>query len=79
MLYLPKNSYLTKIIMSCTENLSQFKAADFKKVIENKKADWEHDAKMCKFLTPKTLFSKEHFSIYLNQQIKPKNTFYAPL
>lgn len=47
---------------------------DFKKVIDNKCADWLGDDKMNKFLRPETLFAQSHFESYLNQgQVKLKD------
>lgn len=45
---------------------------DFKKVIDNKAADWLKDSKMNKYLQPSTLFAPSHFDEYLNQE--PKNS-----
>lgn len=45
---------------------------DFKKVIDNKTADWLKDSKMNKYLQPSTLFAPSHFDEYLNQE--PKNS-----
>lgn len=46
---------------------------DFKKVIDNKVADWGNDEKMAKYLRPDTLFGSK-FENYLNQQTpKAKN------
>lgn len=44
-----------------------FKLDDFKKVIDNKSAEWLGDEKMQKFLRPETLFGTK-FESYLNQQ-----------
>lgn len=44
-----------------------FTVDDFKKVIDNKAAEWLHDEKMCKFLRPETLFGNK-FEGYLNQK-----------
>lgn len=44
-----------------------FTVDDFKKVIDNKVAEWLHDEKMCKFLRPETLFGNK-FEGYLNQK-----------
>jgi len=41
-----------------------FKIDDFKKVIDSKYAEWIDDSKMCKYLTPNTLFSGK-FESYL--------------
>lgn len=49
-----------------------FKIDDFKKVIDNKYADWK-DTDWEKFLRPSTLFGNK-FEGYLNQKIKKKNT-----
>lgn len=43
-----------------------FSLEDFKKVIDNKVADWGNDSQMSKFLRPQTLFSNK-FESYLNQ------------
>lgn len=48
-----------------------FTLEDFKKVIDNKVADWKHDAKMRSYLRPETLFGTK-FEGYLNQQITHK-------
>jgi len=40
---------------------------DFKKVIDNKAAEWLGDPKMRGYLRPNTLFCDEHFEEYLNQ------------
>jgi len=42
-----------------------FVLADFKKVIESKVNEWKSDPKMCKFITPSTLFGTK-FEGYLN-------------
>jgi len=42
-------------------------AAEFKIVIDRKGAEWKDDPKMCKFLRPSTLFSKQKFPEYLNE------------
>lgn len=44
-----------------------FSVDDFKKVIDNKCADWKGDAKMDKYLRPQTLFGTK-FQAYLNQK-----------
>lgn len=41
--------------------------ADFKKVIDNKFADWGHDAKMSKYLRPETLFGTK-MEGYVNEK-----------
>jgi uncharacterized phage protein (TIGR02220 family) len=41
---------------------------DFKKVIDNKVAEWLHDPKMQTYLRPDTLFGTK-FDSYLNQQV----------
>lgn len=43
---------------------------DFKRVIDNKCADWLRDPKMCDYLRPQTLFVPGHFESYLNQTPK---------
>lgn len=43
-----------------------FRLDDFKKVIDNKVADWKNDNEMSKYLRPDTLFSNK-FESYLNQ------------
>ncbi|MEE6647955.1 conserved phage C-terminal domain-containing protein [Limosilactobacillus pontis] len=40
---------------------------DFKKVIDNKAADWAHDAKMAKYLRPETLFGTK-MEGYVNEK-----------
>lgn len=50
-----------------------YRLEDFKKVIDNKCADWlgvtSRDGQdMTKYLRPKTLFAKDHFDDYLNEQ-----------
>lgn len=44
-----------------------YKVEDFKKVIDNKIADWYNDDKMRKYLRPSTLFGPK-FESYLNQR-----------
>ncbi|WP_057766730.1 conserved phage C-terminal domain-containing protein [Cytobacillus praedii] len=44
-----------------------FTLNDFKKVIDNKSAEWLNDSKMNKFLRPETLFGTK-FESYLNQK-----------
>lgn len=46
-----------------------FTYEDFKKVIDNKVADWKHDNEMNKYLRPETLFGTK-FEGYLNQHVK---------
>lgn len=41
---------------------------DFKKVIDNKCANWAHDPKMSKYLRPQTLFGTK-FESYLNEKV----------
>lgn len=49
-----------------------FTVDDFKKVIDNKSAEWGKDSKMSKYLRPETLFGTK-FESYLNQAaVKPK-------
>ena len=43
-----------------------FTVDDFKKVIDNKVAEWDKDSKMSKYLRPETLFGTK-FESYLNQ------------
>jgi uncharacterized phage protein (TIGR02220 family) len=43
-----------------------FKLDDFKKVIDNKVAEWKSDSNMAKYLRPETLFGTK-FESYLNQ------------
>ena len=43
-----------------------FTVGDFKKVIDNKSAEWGKDSKMSKYLRPQTLFGT-NFESYLNQ------------
>lgn len=45
-----------------------FAVDDFKRVIDNKVADWGNDDKMAKFLRPETLFRPSKFESYLNQK-----------
>lgn len=45
-----------------------FSLEDFKRVIDNKVADWGNDSQMSKFLRPQTLFSNK-FESYLNQSV----------
>lgn len=45
-----------------------FTVADFKKVIDNKVADWLNDAKMRNYLRPETLFGAK-FESYLNTHV----------
>lgn len=45
---------------------------NFKKVIDNKVADWLRDEKMNKYLQPSTLFAPGHFDEYLNQEPRPQ-------
>lgn len=40
---------------------------DFKRVIDNKWADWKDDEHMRQYLRPETLFCASHFDAYLNQ------------
>lgn len=40
---------------------------DFKRVIDNKAAQWKNDPKWSGFLRPSTLFAPSHFDEYLNQ------------
>lgn len=46
-----------------------FTADDFKKVIDNKAAEWKNDKDMNKFIRPETLFGNK-FEGYLNQEVK---------
>ena len=46
-----------------------FKSEDFKKVVDNKVAEWQGDQKMSKFLRPETLFGTK-FESYLNDEPK---------
>jgi len=54
-----------------------YTVADFKKIIDNKVADWLNDPNMDKNLNPITLFRSSHFEKYLNENTaklkKPKN------
>ena len=51
-----------------------FTVDDFKKVIDNKSAEWGKDSKMSKYLRPETLFGTK-FESYLNQTaIKAKKS-----
>ncbi len=47
-----------------------FTVEDFKAVIACKADEWLNDAKMSRFLRPKTLFSSENFEAYLNEAKK---------
>ena len=49
-----------------------FGLEDFKRVIDNKVADWGNDSQMSKFLRPQTLFSNK-FESYLNQSVTVQN------
>lgn len=49
-----------------------FTLEEFKKVIDNKTADWLKDTKMSEYLRPQTLFGAEKFEGYLNQKSKAK-------
>lgn len=51
-----------------------YRLDDFKKVIDNKCAQWVDDANMRQYLQPSTLFAVSHFDEYLNQTptTKPK-------
>lgn len=51
----------------------KFSLDDFKKVIDNKVAEWKNDTAMNKFLRPETLFGTK-FESYLNQNIKQNST-----
>lgn len=46
-----------------------FKSEDFKKVVDNKVAEWQGDQKMSRFLRPETLFGTK-FESYLNDRPK---------
>lgn len=48
-----------------------FTLEDFKKVIDNKVAQWGKSEKMCVYLRPKTLFSG-NFESYLNENVAPR-------
>lgn len=45
----------------------EFTVDDFKKVIDTKHAEWQHDNKMSQFIRPETLFGSK-FESYLNQK-----------
>lgn len=45
-----------------------FTVDDFKRVIDNKAADWKDNPKMQKYLRPETLFSPSKFEAYLNEK-----------
>ena len=45
-----------------------FTLDDFKRVIDNKVADWGRDPRMCKYLRPETLFCASKFEGYLNER-----------
>ena len=47
-----------------------FTVDDFKKVIDNKVADWLNDEKMKNYLRPNTLFQASKFESYLNETPK---------
>ena len=49
-----------------------FGLEDFKRVIDNKVADWGNDSQMSKFLRPQTLFGNK-FESYLNQSVAVQN------
>ena len=49
-----------------------FTLKDFKKVIDNKTAEWLHNPKMNKYLRPETLFGTK-FESYLNQKSFQRN------
>lgn len=44
-----------------------YRLDDFKKVIDNKCAQWVYDSSMRQYLQPSTLFAASHFDEYLNQ------------
>lgn len=44
---------------------------DFKRVIDNKVAQWASDPKFRNYLQPSTLFAQSHFDEYLNQAGRP--------
>lgn len=46
---------------------------DFKRVIDNKVAQWKGDPKWSQYLQPSTLFAPSHFDEYLNQ-VPPRKT-----
>ena len=46
---------------------------DFKKVIDNKVAQWKDDPKMSAYLRPETLFCSKHFESYLNEIVDVKS------
>ncbi|MFT8477706.1 MAG: conserved phage C-terminal domain-containing protein [Liquorilactobacillus sp.] len=50
----------------------KFSLDDFKRVIDNKVAEWKNDTAMNKFLRPETLFGTK-FESYLNQNVKQNN------
>lgn len=52
-----------------------FSIDDFKKVIDNKTAEWYNDPKMNMYLRPKTLFGT-NFESYLNQKVVNNRTEY---
>ncbi|MFT9052068.1 conserved phage C-terminal domain-containing protein [Liquorilactobacillus nagelii] len=51
----------------------KFSLDDFKRVIDNKVAEWKNDTAMNKFLRPETLFGTK-FESYLNQNVKQNST-----
>lgn len=64
----------TKRLINARLN-EKYSVDDFKKVIDNKVAEWKDDAKMSKYLQPSTLFAPSHFDEYLNQDIQGKGSY----
>lgn len=68
------NGTATKRLINARLN-ENYSVDDFKKVIDNKVAEWKDDAKMSKYLQPSTLFAPSHFDEYLNQDIQGKGSY----
>lgn len=62
--FLPTNKETKSLIQNRWDE--GFRVEDFKKVIDNKAADWLTDGRMNKFLRPSTLFGLR-FEAYLNE------------
>lgn len=62
------NASKNKTVINARLN-EDYKLDDFKKVIDNKYADWSTNPKMAKFLRPETLFGTK-FEGYLNEKVK---------
>jgi uncharacterized phage protein (TIGR02220 family) len=69
----PKKDAARKPVMArLNEPGNQYSLEDFKRVIDNKTAEWTGQVSssgkpMTNYLRPKTLFSKENFENYLNE------------